>query len=62
METYVYVLIYFYLVIGVLFVLSMDILPYYLKTNRFLKNWERIILIITWPWGAYLFIKTFFKN
>ena len=50
----------YYLMIGTLFTLIIDILCYYLDSKKYFNNIERVVIILLWPISLVVFIKYFF--
>ena len=50
----------YYIIIGALFTLFIDLLCQYLKTNNTLTNREKLVIMILWPIALVIFIKEMF--
>lgn len=50
----------YYLMIGTLFTLIIDILCYYLDSKKYFNNIERVVIILLWPISLVVFIRYFF--
>lgn len=51
----------YYLMIGTLFTLIVDILANYLETDKRLNNLERIVVIILWPFSLFVFLRELWR-
>lgn len=47
----------YYLLIGTLFTLSLDIMSDFLETKQRFNNLERFVVILFWPIAMFVFIK-----
>jgi len=47
----------YYLLIGTLFTLSLDIISNFLETKQRFSNLERFVVILFWPIAMFVFIK-----
>jgi len=52
---------FYYLLIGALFTLFMDLISDYLQTETRFSNLERIVVILLWPISMAIFFYEFFK-
>ena len=50
----------YYLIIGTVFTLIVDILCYYLDSEKYFNNIERVVIILLWPISLGVFIRYFF--
>ena len=50
----------YYLMIGTLFTLIVDILCYYLDSEKYFNNIERVVIILLWPISLIVFLRYFF--
>jgi L-lactate permease len=50
----------YYLIIGTLFTLIIDILCYYLDSKKYFNNIERVVVILLWPISLIVFLRYFF--
>jgi hypothetical protein len=51
----------YYLLIGALFTLSVDLLADHFQTDAKFSNLERIVVILFWPIALVVFVKEFLK-
>ena len=51
----------YYLMIGTLFTLMVDVLANYLETDKRFSNLERIVVILVWPMGLIVFLRELWK-
>ena len=50
----------YYLIIGTIFTLIVDILCYYLDSKKYFNNIERVVIILLWPISLIVFLRYFF--
>jgi hypothetical protein len=50
----------YYLMIGTLFTLIVDVLCYYLDSKKYFNNIERVVVILLWPISLIIFLRYFF--
>lgn len=50
----------YYLMIGTLFTLIVDVLCYYLDSRKYFNNIERVVVILLWPISLIIFLRYFF--
>ena len=50
----------YYLMIGTLFTLIVDVLCYYLDSKKYFNNIERVVIILLWPISLIVFLRYFF--
>lgn len=51
----------YYLLIGTLFTLMVDLAADYLKTDKRFNNIERVVVILIWPISLFVFVREFWK-
>ncbi len=51
----------YYLMIGTLFTLMVDLVADYLKTDQRFNNIERVVVILIWPISLFIFVREFWK-
>ena len=49
----------YYLMIGTLFTLIVDVLCYYLDSRKYFNNIERVVVILLWPISLIIFLRYF---
>ena len=54
------ILFMYYLMIGTLFTLIVDVLCYYLDSKKYFNNIERVVVILLWPISLIIFLRYFF--
>ena len=54
------ILFMYYLMIGTLFTLIVDVLCYYLDSKKYFNNIERVVVILLWPISLIIFLRHFF--
>jgi hypothetical protein len=52
---------FYYLLIGAIFTLFLDLISDYLQTEAKFSNLERIVVILFWPISMVIFFYEFFK-
>jgi hypothetical protein len=52
---------FYYLLIGAIFTLFLDLISDYLQTEAKFSNLERIVVILLWPISMVIFFYEFFK-
>lgn len=51
----------YYLMIGTLFTLGIDILANYLESDKRFNNLERIVVILIWPISLIVFVRELWR-
>lgn len=51
----------YYLMIGTLFTLIVDVLASFLEADKRFSNLERIVVILVWPVGLIVFLRELWK-